>query len=78
MPKGWGDRGRQVGILVGVDLIYDFGRGRRRLQPPDAIAHGQQIIDFERSTALALRARTCRQFFLPAHWMIDIANFSST
>ena len=27
LPKGWGDLGRQVVILVGVDLAYTFVRG---------------------------------------------------
>jgi ABC-type lipoprotein export system ATPase subunit len=27
LPKGWGDFGRQIGILVAVDLAYTFVRG---------------------------------------------------
>ena len=50
LPKGWGDLGRQIGILVGVDLVYELVRGVADSQRADAIAHGAWIIDFERST----------------------------
>src|SRR6201996_2705372 len=74
MPKGWGDAGRQLAILVGVDLIYDFGRGVADSSRADAIAHGQQIIDFERSIH-TLFEPDLQKFFLPAHWTIEIGNF---
>ena len=56
MPKGWGDAGRQLAILVGVDVIYELGRGIADGSKPTAIRHGAQVISFERSTPLALRA----------------------
>ena len=27
LPKGWGDAGRQICILVGVDIAYELVRG---------------------------------------------------
>jgi hypothetical protein len=74
MPKGWGDAGRQLGILVVIDLIYDFGRGVADSSRADAIHHGAQIIDFERSTH-TLFEPDLQKFVLPAHWTIEIANF---
>ena len=71
--KGWGDAGRQIGILVGVDLAYELVRGIADSQRSDAIAHGQQVIDFERSTHTFFEP-SLQAFFLPAHWLIDLAN----
>ena len=73
MPKGWGDAGRQLAILVGVDLIYDFGRGVADSSRADAIRHGSQVIDWERSTHTFFEP-SLQSFFLPAHWVIDLAN----
>ena len=73
MPKGWGDAGRQIGILVGVDIIYELGRGIADSSRADAISHGQQVIDFERGTHTFFEP-SLQAFFLPAHWLIDLAN----
>jgi membrane-associated phospholipid phosphatase len=73
LPKGWGDLGRQIGILVGVDLIYELGRGIADSSRADAIAHGQQVIDFERSTHTFFEP-SLQAFFLPTQWVIDLAN----
>ena len=73
LPKGWGDLGRQIGILVGVDLIYELGRGIADSDRADAIAHGQQVIDFERATHTFFEP-SMQSFFISAHWTIDLAN----
>jgi membrane-associated phospholipid phosphatase len=73
LPKGWGDLGRQIGILVGVDLVYEVVRGVADSQRADAIAHGAWIIDFERSTHTFFEPGL-QAFFLPANWIIDFAN----
>jgi membrane-associated phospholipid phosphatase len=73
LPKGWGDAGRQLAILVGVDIIYELGRGIADSSKADALTHGQQVIDFERSTHTFFEPGL-QKFFLPAHWTIDLAN----
>jgi membrane-associated phospholipid phosphatase len=73
LPKGWGDLGRQIGILVGVDLVYELVRGVADSQRADAIVHGAWIIDFERSTHTFFEPGL-QAFFLPANWIIDFAN----
>jgi membrane-associated phospholipid phosphatase len=73
LPQGWGDARRQIGILVGVDLGYELVRGIADSQRSDAIAHGQQVIDFERATHTFFEP-SLQAFFLPAHWLIEIAN----
>ena len=49
LPQGWGDAGRQIGILAGVDVAYELVRGIADSQRADAIAHGAQVIQFEAS-----------------------------
>jgi membrane-associated phospholipid phosphatase len=73
LPQGWGDAGRQLGILVMVDVAYELVRGIADGQRSEAIAHGQQVIDMERSTH-TLFEPALQAFFLPAHWLIDFAN----
>ncbi|MDX6590193.1 MAG: hypothetical protein QOI84_1467 [Solirubrobacterales bacterium] len=73
LPKDWGDLGRQIGILVGVDVAYELVRGLADTQRATAIAHGQQIIELEQSTH-TLFEPSLQAFFMPAHWVIDVAN----
>jgi membrane-associated phospholipid phosphatase len=73
LPKGWVDLWRQIGILIGVDVIYELGRGIADTSRPEALHNGQQVIDFERSLH-SLFEPSLQSFFLPAHWTIDLAN----
>ena len=73
LPKGWGDAGRQLVLLVMVDVAYELVRGIADGQRAEAIAHGRQVIDFERSTH-SLFEPSVQAFFLPARWLIDVAN----
>jgi membrane-associated phospholipid phosphatase len=72
LPKGWGDLGRQIGILIAVDLVYEVARGLADSKRADAIAHGQWIIDLERSTHTFFEADV--QAFFSADWIVDVAN----
>lgn len=73
LPKGWGDLGRQIGILVSVDLAYTAVRGIADSERAVAFAHGSQIIDLERSTGTFFEP-SLQAFFLPAQGIIDLAN----
>ena len=73
LPKGWGDLGRQIAILVSVDLAYTFVRGIADGQKAIAMTHGQQIIDFEKATGTFFEPGM-QAFFLPAQGIIDFAN----
>ena len=73
LPQGWGDAGRQLAILVGVDLAYELVRGIADTERAVAIAHGAQVIEFEQSTHTFFEP-SLQAFFLPAHWLIDVAN----
>jgi membrane-associated phospholipid phosphatase len=73
LPRGWGDLGRQIGLLVLVDLAYETVRGMADGQRTVAFANGQQIIDVERSTH-TLFEPNLQSFFTQVHWLIDVAN----
>jgi len=73
LPKGWGDLGRQVLILVSVDLAYTAVRGIADGERSVAMAHGQQVIDFQQSLGLLFEPDV-QAFFLPTQWVIDLAN----
>jgi membrane-associated phospholipid phosphatase len=73
LPQGWGDAGRQLAILVGVDAGYELVRGIADGQRSEAIAHGQQVIEFEQATH-SLFEPSLQAFFLPAHWLVVVAN----
>jgi membrane-associated phospholipid phosphatase len=73
LPRGWGDLGRQIGLLVVVDLAYETVRGMADGQRAVAFAHGQQVIDIERSTHTFFEP-SLQSLFVPAHWLIEFAN----
>jgi membrane-associated phospholipid phosphatase len=73
LPKGWGDLGRQIAILVGVDLAYTAVRGIADSERAAAFNHGNQVIDFERATHTFFEP-SLQAFFLPAQGVIDVAN----
>ncbi len=73
LPQGWGDFGRQIGLLLIVDLAYETVRGIADGQKATAFAHGQQIIEAERATG-TLFEPDLQALLLPANWLIDFAN----
>jgi len=73
LPRGWGDLGRQIGLLVVVDLAYETVRGMADGQRAVAFAHGQQVIDIERSTHTFFEP-SLQSLFVPVQWLIEFAN----
>jgi len=73
LPKGWGDLGRQIGLLVLVDLAYETVRGMADGQRAVAFANGQAIIDAERATHTFFEP-SLQAFFIQAQWLVDFAN----
>ena len=73
LPQGWGDLGRQIGLLLIVDLLYETARGLAEGKHAPAFAHGQAIIDLERGTSTFFEP-ALQEFFLGASWVIDFAN----
>src|SRR6476659_5456899 len=73
LPKGWADFGRQIAILVSVDLAYTKVRGLVSSEQGIAMTHGRQVIDLEQSTG-TLFEPGLHAFCLPAQWLIDFVN----
>jgi membrane-associated phospholipid phosphatase len=73
LPQGWGDLGRQIGLLLAVDLAYETVRGVADGQKSTAFAHGQAIIDAQRATG-TLFEPDLQSLFLPVSWLMDFAN----
>jgi membrane-associated phospholipid phosphatase len=73
LPRGWGDLFRQLGIFAGADLAYDVVRGVADGKHQAAFAHGQQVIDFERSTHTFFEP-SLQSFVLPARFLVEFAN----
>lgn len=73
LPRGWGDLFRQLGIFAGADLAYDVVRGVAEGKHQAAFAHGQQVIDFERSTHTFFEP-SLQSFVLPARFLVEFAN----
>jgi hypothetical protein len=73
LPHGWGDLGRQIGLLLIVDLAYETVRGMADGQHGPAFAHGQAIIDLERNTHTFFEP-AMQEFFMQANWVTDFAN----
>ena len=73
LPRGWSDVFRQLGLFALADVCYETVRGIADGKHDVAFVHGQQIIDFERSTHTFFEP-DLQSFFLPARWLIDFAN----
>jgi len=73
LPKGWGDLGWQIGLVLVVNTAYEVVRGIADGQRSVAMAHGQQVIDVERATGTFFEPGL-QAFFLPANWLMDFAN----
>jgi len=73
LPKGWGDLGRQIGLVLVVNTGYEIVRGIADGQRSVAFAHGQQLIDLERATGTFFEP-SLQAFFLPVEWLMDFAN----
>jgi membrane-associated phospholipid phosphatase len=73
LPKGWGDLGRQIALVLIVNTGYEIVRGVADGKESVAIAHGQQVIDLERSTHTFFEP-DLQAFFLPVNWLMDFAN----
>jgi membrane-associated phospholipid phosphatase len=73
LPQGWGDLGRQIGLLLLVDLAYETVRGIAEGQHSTAFTHGQAIIDLERGTSTFFEP-AMQSFFLQINWLMDFAN----
>jgi PAP2 superfamily len=75
LPNGRVDALRQVALFVFADLCYETVRGVAEGQRAEAFTNGQNVIDIEKSMHLFFEPHL-QSLFLPARWVIDLANFS--
>jgi membrane-associated phospholipid phosphatase len=73
LPRGWGDLFRQLALFGLVDLAYDVVRGVADGKHQVAFAHGQDIINLERSTHTFFEPHL-QSLILPAQFLVDAAN----
>lgn len=73
LPHGWGDLFRQLGFFLLADVAYDVVRGVADGKQEAAFAHGQQIINLERSTHTFFEPQL-QALILPVHFLVDFAD----
>jgi len=73
LPQGWADLGRQIGLLLIVDMAYETVRGIADGQRAVAFAHGQQVMDIEKATGTFFEP-DLQALLLPVNWLMDFAN----
>lgn len=74
LPKGWGDLGRQLGLIVLADVCYETVRG---------VAEGRTSLAFANADAIVQAERATGTFFEPGlqaailshQWLVDASNW---
>jgi membrane-associated phospholipid phosphatase len=74
LPHGYGDAARQLSLFVVAELCYEAVRGVADGARVTAMANGQHVIDFERSTHTFFEPNF-QAIFLNHRWIVDFANF---
>jgi membrane-associated phospholipid phosphatase len=77
LPHGWGDVGRQLGLFVIADLLYETVRGiaEGSGQKTEAFANAAKVIDIEVATGTFFEPDV-QQALIGQRWLIEIANFA--
>jgi hypothetical protein len=75
LPHGWGDAGRQLGLFVLADILYETVRGIAEGQRVEAFANAGHVIDIEVATGTFFEP-DLQAALLDFRWLIDLANFS--
>jgi hypothetical protein len=74
LPKGWADAGRQLGLFVMADLLYELVRGVAEGKASTAFANADKVISFEQSTGTFFEPHL-QALLLPEHWLIGTLNW---
>ncbi len=74
LPRGWGDAGRQLGLIVLANLCYETVRGIAEGREATAFANGERIIDIEQATGTYFEPGL-QSSLLDNGWLIDFANW---
>jgi hypothetical protein len=74
LPRGWGDAGRQIGLIALANLCYETVRGIAEGRTSTAFANAERIIDVEQATGTYFEPGL-QSSLLSEGWLIDFANW---
>jgi hypothetical protein len=74
LPKGWGDAGRQLGLFVLADILYETVRGLAEGRTSTAFSNAQAIIDAEQATGTYFEPGL-QGAILDNQLIVDLANW---
>ena len=75
LPKGWGDLGRQLGLIALANVCYETVRGVAEGRASVAFANAERIIDFERATGTYFEPGL-QAAVLGWQWLVDASNWA--
>lgn len=75
LPKGWGDLGRQLGLVVLANVCYETIRGIAEGRASVAFANADRIVDVERATGTFFEPGL-QAAILNHQWLVDAANWA--
>jgi len=74
LPQGWGDLGRQIGLIVLANVCYETVRGIAEGNATAAFANAQRVVDAEKATGTFFEA-DLQSALLGHQWLIETANW---
>jgi hypothetical protein len=74
LPQGWGDAGRQLGLIVAANILYEGVRGISDGRVDTALANAHRIVDFERGTGTFFEP-SLQAAVLSHQWLVDASNW---
>jgi membrane-associated phospholipid phosphatase len=75
LPRGWGDAGRQLGLFVLADLLYETVRGLAEGRTSAAFSNAEAIIDAEKATGTYFEPGL-QAAILDNQLILDVANWA--
>ncbi len=75
LPQGWGDLGRQIGLIVLANVCYETVRGIAEGRASVAFENANWIVDVERSTGTFFEP-ALQASILDNQWLVDAANWA--
>jgi hypothetical protein len=74
LPQGWGDAGRQLGLIAIANILYEAARGVSDGRAETAFANAHRIVDLERGTGTFFEP-ALQSAILSHQWIVDASNW---